>query len=87
MITFLIGIVILAGLKVVKPNEALVLTLFGKYYGTLKEPGFFYVNPFVSAINPTMEGKDAEASMNPDGNTNIVLGGKKKDSASGSMRS
>jgi len=40
------------GLKIVKPNEALVLTLFGKYHGTVREPGFFLVNPFVSSINP-----------------------------------
>lgn len=39
------------GLKVLRPNEAYVLTLFGKYYGTLKGPGFFFVNPFTSAIN------------------------------------
>ena len=41
------------GLKILKPQEALVLTLFGKYIGTLKGEGFFYVNPFVSAVNPT----------------------------------
>lgn len=40
------------GLKVVKPQEALVLTLFGKYKGTLKEEGFYYVNPFSTAVNP-----------------------------------
>ena len=40
------------GLKVLKPQEALVLTLFGKYKGTLKTPGFYYVNPFCSAYNP-----------------------------------
>src|SRR5574344_202636 len=40
------------GLKVIKPQEALVLTLFGKYYGTLKDNGFYFVNPFVSAVNP-----------------------------------
>ena len=45
-----------AGLKVLKPNEAFVLTLFGKYTGTLKGPGFFFVNPFSSAIaSPTLE--------------------------------
>lgn len=43
---------ILPGLKVLAPNEALVFTLFGKYHGTLKEDGFFYVNPFCSAQNP-----------------------------------
>ena len=42
----------LCGLKVLKPNEALVLTLFGKYVGTLKGDGFFFVNPFCTAFNP-----------------------------------
>ena len=49
--SFVIGPIIFAGLKVLKPNEALVLTLFGRYYGTLKGEGFFFVNPFVSAVN------------------------------------
>ncbi len=40
------------GFKVVNPNEAYVLTFFGKYYGTLKEAGFYWVNPFTTAINP-----------------------------------
>lgn len=40
------------GLKVLKPQEALVLTLFGKYIGTIKEPGFYFVNPFCSSVNP-----------------------------------
>ncbi len=42
-----------AGLKAVDPNEALVLTLFGDYYGTIKREGYYWVNPFVSAVNPT----------------------------------
>ncbi len=49
---FLVGPILYAGLKILKPNEALVLTLFGKYYGTLKGEGFYFVNPFVSAVNP-----------------------------------
>ena len=46
------GWIVLLGLKVLKPQEALVLTLFGKYYGTLKGEGFYWVNPFCSAVNP-----------------------------------
>ena len=42
----------LAGLKVLKPQEALVLTLFGKYVGTIKGEGFYWVNPFCTAVNP-----------------------------------
>ena len=46
------GWIFLLGLKVLKPQEALVLTLFGKYVGTLKENGFYYVNPFCVGVNP-----------------------------------
>ncbi|MGE5627893.1 MAG: SPFH domain-containing protein [Solirubrobacterales bacterium] len=49
---FVIGPVIFGGLKILKPNEALVLTLFGKYYGTLRGEGFYFVNPFSAAFNP-----------------------------------
>ncbi len=42
----------LAGLRILKPQEALVLTLFGKYLGTIKGEGFYAVNPFCSSVNP-----------------------------------
>lgn len=45
------------GLKVIRPQEALVLTLFGKYIGTLKEEGFYFVNPFCSSVNPAAKTK------------------------------
>lgn len=47
-----VGSFMLLGLKIVNPNEALVLTLFGKYHGSIKTEGFFWVNPFCSAFNP-----------------------------------
>ena len=47
-----LGWILLPGLKVLKPQEALVLTLFGKYVGTLKGAGFYFVHPFCSAVNP-----------------------------------
>lgn len=43
------------GLKVLKPQEVLVLTLFGKYVGTLKNEGFYYVNPFCTSVNPAAD--------------------------------
>ena len=45
------------GLKVIRPNEALVLTLFGRYVGTVKSEGFFYVNPFCVSVNPAARTK------------------------------
>ena len=52
LILGVISPILFGGLKVLKPNEALVLTLFGKYVGTLRGEGFFFVNPFVTAVNP-----------------------------------
>ncbi len=47
----------LIGLRVLKPNEALVLTLFGKYVGTIKGEGFYAINPFCVALNPAAKTK------------------------------
>ncbi|MGN0298660.1 MAG: SPFH domain-containing protein [Lachnospiraceae bacterium] len=53
----LIGWIPFMGLKVLKPQEALVLTLFGTYIGTLKENGFYFVNPFCTSVNPAAHTK------------------------------
>lgn len=60
-----VATVLLAGLKVLKPQEALVLTLFGKYVGTLKEEGFYFVNPFCTSVNPA-----ARTKLNQSGDVN-----------------
>ena len=51
-VVFCIGWIPLAGLRVLKPQEALVLTLFGKYVGTIKGDGFYAINPFCVSVNP-----------------------------------
>lgn len=64
----IIGPILFAGLKVLKPNEAYVLTLFGRYYGTLRGPGFFFVNPFVTAFNPaTSATSTGKTGASPEG--------------------
>ena len=57
VILLLLGWIPLCGLRVLKPQEALVLTLFGKYIGTLKGEGFYWVNPFCSSFNPAAKTK------------------------------
>ena len=52
IIVLLVCWIPLCGLKVLKPQEALVLTLFGRYIGTLKGEGFYCVNPFCTSVNP-----------------------------------
>ena len=52
----IIGMVILVcflpGFKLLKPQEAFVLTVFGNYIGTLRGAGFHYVNPFAQSVTP-----------------------------------
>lgn len=55
------------GLKILKPQEALVLTLFGKYVGTIKGEGFYFVNPFCSSVNPA-----AKTKLNQSGDVNTI---------------
>lgn len=45
-LTAAIGVFIAVGFAVVNPNQSMVLVLFGKYSGTIKQNGFFWVNPF-----------------------------------------
>ena len=61
--------ILLGGLKVLRPQEALVLTLFGNYVGTLKEEGFYFVNPFCSAVNPAAKTKLNQSGDVDGGNT------------------
>ena len=57
MAVLCLGWIPLAGLRVLKPQEALVLTLFGKYIGTLKGEGFYAVHPFCGSVNPAANTK------------------------------
>ncbi len=57
IVVLALGWIPLCGLRVLKPQEALVLTLFGKYIGTLKGEGFYFVNPFCTAFNPAAKTK------------------------------
>lgn len=49
ILSILVGILLivaLPGFAIIRPNEAIVLTLFGKYVGTIKGEGFYWYNPF-----------------------------------------
>ena len=67
LVGMFIGWIPLIGLRVLKPQEALVLTLFGKYVGTIKGEGFYAVNPFCSSVNPA-----AKTKLNQSGDVNTV---------------
>jgi regulator of protease activity HflC (stomatin/prohibitin superfamily) len=63
IILIIVLCIMFGGFHILNPNEALVMTLFGKYYGTIKKEGFYYTNPFAGAINPARGGA-----------TNITIG-------------
>ncbi len=65
LVVIFIAWIPLCGLKVLKPQEALVLTLFGHYKGTLKKEGFYFVNPFCESFNPA-----AKTKLNQSGDVN-----------------
>lgn len=74
-----IGWIPFLGLKVLKPQEALVLTLFGNYVGTLKEAGFYFVNPFCTSVNPASKTKlsqsgDVDNNAKKNANLSNILG-------------
>jgi len=74
------------GLKVLKPGEALVLTLFGKYIGTLKGDGFFYVNPFCTSFNPAADTKLGQSGDISDGKKSVMAGGVQIAGANGEIK-
>jgi len=51
-----------AGFTVVNPNEARVVLLFGRYKGSLKEPGFWWVNPLTSRRKVSLRIRNFESS-------------------------
>lgn len=58
----LLFILILVGLMMVEPNDARVMVFFGKYKGTFKENGYFWVNPFYTKNKLTLRARNLDAA-------------------------
>lgn len=61
IVVFLWSIIALVGFMQIEPNEARVMLFFGKYEGTVKENGFFWVNPFYSKKRLTLRARNLDA--------------------------
>lgn len=57
-----LALFLMKGLIIVQPNHSRVLNLFGKYAGTVKENGWFYVNPFYTTYNISLRAQNLESS-------------------------
>ena len=51
------------GFCTIEINEARVLTLFGKYYGTVKKNGFLWTNPFCSKISVSLKAQNLNGAV------------------------
>ena len=76
----IVGAISFAGLKILNPKEALVLTLFGNYIGTLREPGFYFVHPFCTAVNPAAKTKIGQSADVDDGHQKKLIIAKSEES-------
>lgn len=58
-----VGAVLMAGFFIVNPNEAKVLTLFGKYSGSVKKDGFHWANPLLTKRRLSLRVRNFEGSQ------------------------
>lgn len=61
ILVFVVLLVCLAGFYMVEPNQAAVLTLFGKYVGTVKDQGLRFNNPFYSTKKVSLRVRNFES--------------------------
>ena len=61
LVAFIANIVCSCGFIMLEPNEAKVMTWFGKYSGTLSETGFFWVNPFYGTKKVSLRARNLDA--------------------------
>ena len=75
LVLFFVYLLHLVGFIIVQPNESRVLTFFGKYSGTVKNNGFFWVNPFYGKEKLSLRAKnmDVEPIKVNDKNGNPIM--------------
>lgn len=58
---FILAVTASCGFSMLEPNEAKVMTFFGKYVGTFRKNGFYWINPFMSAKNVSLRARNLNA--------------------------
>jgi regulator of protease activity HflC (stomatin/prohibitin superfamily) len=60
-VLFIAAIIFSCGFSMLEPNEAKVMTFFGRYVGTFRKTGFYWLNPFMSAKNVSLRARNLNA--------------------------
>ncbi len=61
VLLFVVAIICSCGFSMLEPNEAKVMTFFGKYVGTFRKNGFYWLNPFMSVKNVSLRARNLNA--------------------------
>ncbi|MDR1594199.1 MAG: SPFH domain-containing protein [Prevotellaceae bacterium] len=61
VVLFIINCIFWGGFMQIEPNEARVMMFFGKYKGTVKDNGYFWVNPFYAKKKLTLRARNLDA--------------------------
>ena len=62
VLLLIIALFLMKGLIIIQPNHSRVLNLFGKYAGTVKENGWFFINPFYTTENISLRSQNLESA-------------------------
>jgi regulator of protease activity HflC (stomatin/prohibitin superfamily) len=62
VLLLILSLFLMKGLVIIQPNHSRVLNLFGKYVGTVKENGWWFVNPFYTAENISLRSQNLESA-------------------------
>ena len=60
-VLFIVNCIMWGGFMQIEPNEARVMIFFGEYEGTVKDNGFFWVNPFYTKKKLTLRARNLDA--------------------------
>ena len=60
-VVLLAAILVSCGFSMLEPNEAKVITFFGKYKGTFRKVGFYWMNPFLSPKKVSLRARNLNA--------------------------
>ncbi len=59
-VLFFAALFIIKGLMIINPNHSRVLNFFGKYVGTVKNNGLFFVNPLYSTLKVSLRAQNLQ---------------------------
>jgi len=62
VLLLIISLFLMKGLIIIQPNHSRVLNLFGKYAGTVKDNGWFFINPFYTTENISLRSQNLESA-------------------------